>query len=70
MPPKSMLVLGIMSGTSADGIDVAFARISGAPPSLNAKLIGHTSVQFPSTIRKEILHVAEGNLITAMNSAS
>jgi anhydro-N-acetylmuramic acid kinase len=54
-----MLVLGMMSGTSADGIDVALARISGAPPKLNAKLLGHTSVKFPSALRKEILRVAE-----------
>lgn len=60
-----MLALGLMSGTSADGIDVALARISGAPPKLNAKLLGHTSVNFPSALRKEILHVAEGHLITA-----
>jgi anhydro-N-acetylmuramic acid kinase len=60
-----MLVLGMMSGTSADGIDVALARISGAPPKLNAKLINHTSVKFPSAVRKEILRVAEQHPIKA-----
>jgi anhydro-N-acetylmuramic acid kinase len=60
-----MIVLGVMSGTSADGIDVALARISGAPPSLNAKLVGHTSVKFPDGLRKEILRVAEQHPISA-----
>ena len=60
-----MLVLGMMSGTSADGIDVALARISGAPPSLNARLIGHTTVKFPDGLRKEILRVAEQQPISA-----
>src|SRR5437899_1711930 len=60
-----MLVLGMMSGTSADGIDVALARISGAPPSLNARLLGHASVKFPPALRKEILRVAEQHPITA-----
>ena len=60
-----MLVLGMMSGTSADGIEVALARISGAPPNLNAKLLGHTSVKFPGPLRKEILRVAEQHAITA-----
>jgi anhydro-N-acetylmuramic acid kinase len=64
MNEKPMLVLGMMSGTSADGIDVALARISGAPPNLNAKLLGHTSVKFPSALRKEILRVAEQRPIT------
>jgi anhydro-N-acetylmuramic acid kinase len=59
-----MLVLGLMSGTSADGIDVALARISGAPPRLNAKLLSHTSSKFPAALRKEILRVAEQHLIT------
>ena len=60
-----MLVLGLMSGTSADGIDVALARISGTPPHLNAKLLGHTSFQFPPALRKEILRVAEQQPIPA-----
>jgi len=65
MNEKPMLVLGMMSGTSADGIDAALARISGAPPNLNAKLLGHTSVKFPSAVREEILRVAEQLPITA-----
>jgi anhydro-N-acetylmuramic acid kinase len=65
MSEKPMFVLGMMSGTSADGIDVALARISGAPPNLSAKLVGHTSVQFPPALRKEILRVAEQHPITA-----
>src|SRR5437588_691673 len=65
MTAKPFLVLGLMSGTSADGIDVALARISGAPPHLNAKLLGHTSFQFPPALRKEILRVAEQHPISA-----
>src|SRR5271154_325967 len=65
MATKSMLVLGLMSGTSDDGIDVALARISGAPPHLHAKLLGHTSSKFSSPLRKEILRVAEQQPITA-----
>jgi anhydro-N-acetylmuramic acid kinase len=65
MATKSMLVLGLMSGTSADGIDVALARISGAPPNLHTKLLGHTSSKYPSPLRKEILRVAEQHPITA-----
>ncbi|HEX4545327.1 MAG TPA: anhydro-N-acetylmuramic acid kinase [Candidatus Acidoferrum sp.] len=65
MISKSMLVLGLMSGTSADGIDVALARISGAPPHLTAKLLGHTSSKFPPVIRKEVLRVAEQQPIPA-----
>src|ERR1700676_1131646 len=67
MPPKSSLVLGLMSGTSADGIEVALARISGAPPHLNAKLLNHTSVSFAPKLRKEILRVAEQQPISAGN---
>jgi anhydro-N-acetylmuramic acid kinase len=56
-----------MSGTSADAIDVALASISGAPPRLNAKLLNHTSINFPPQLRKEILRVAEQQPISAAN---
>src|SRR5215468_8811108 len=65
MTDNPMLILGLMSGTSADGIDIALARISGAPPHLNAKLLGHTSFKFPPALRKEILRVAEQQPICA-----
>jgi anhydro-N-acetylmuramic acid kinase len=60
-----MLVLGLMSGTSADGIDIALARISGAPPRVKARLLNHTAVKFPAQVRAEILRVAEQRAITA-----
>ena len=65
MTSKPLLVLGLMSGTSADGIDVALARFSGASPQLNAKLLRHTSFNFPPALRKEILRVAEQQPISA-----
>jgi len=53
-----MLVLGMMSGTSADGIDVALARISGAPPNLKARLEDFHAVKYPQPVREEILRIA------------
>src|ERR1700726_3237614 len=62
---RGMLVLGLMSGTSADGIDIALARISGAPPRVKARLMNHTAVKFPAQVRAEILRVAEQQPISA-----
>ena len=64
MSKNSLLVLGMMSGTSADGIDAALVKISGAPPDLKIHLLRHTHQFFPPAIRKEILHVAEQNPLT------
>jgi anhydro-N-acetylmuramic acid kinase len=57
---KPFLVLGLMSGTSADGIDVALAEISGEPPKLRTKLLDHTSTRMPAALRAEVLRIAEG----------
>ena len=60
----SSLVLGMMSGTSADGIDSALVKISGAPPNLKIRLLNHAHQSFPPQVRKEILRVAEQNPLT------
>jgi anhydro-N-acetylmuramic acid kinase len=65
MARNSTLVLGLMSGTSADGVEVALARISGAPPKLQSHLVNHASFLLPSAVRKEILRIAEGAPTTA-----
>src|SRR5215469_2070899 len=54
-----MLVMGLMSGTSADGIDVALASVNGTPPLLESQLLAH------ATMRKEVLRIAEGGSCTA-----
>jgi len=64
MSARAKLVLGMMSGTSADGIDAALVKISGAPPNLKIDLLNHTHQSFPPQVRKEILRVAEQNSLT------
>ncbi len=60
-----MRVLGMMSGTSADGIEVALVRIHGAPPRISARFQAHHNVRFPSRLRAAILRVANGASTTA-----
>lgn len=60
-----MLVLGLMSGTSADGIDVALAQVHGAPPKLRTQLLHHASRRMPDALRKEVLRIAEGAACTS-----
>jgi anhydro-N-acetylmuramic acid kinase len=52
---KSMLVVGIMSGTSADGIDVALCRISPARSRPHVELVRHLAFPYPAVLRKAVL---------------
>lgn len=51
---RPLIVIGLISGTSADGIDVALTRISGAPPPLSIELIAHQTVAYAPELRAEI----------------
>ena len=48
-----MIAAGVMSGTSADGINVALVELSGRRP--RWRLIGHTESPFPPAVRRAIL---------------
>src|SRR5690242_5388246 len=50
-----MLVAGIMSGTSADGIDVALCRISSARQRPRLEFIRHSAFPYPAPLRRAVL---------------
>jgi anhydro-N-acetylmuramic acid kinase len=64
MPGPEMIVAGVMSGTSADGINVALVRVTSPNPvstrGLHFKVIGHGEYPYPKNIRDFVL--------SAMNS--
>ena len=49
-----MLVIGLISGTSADGIDAAVVELNGEPPSLEWKLVKHITLPHPTELREKI----------------
>ncbi len=51
-----MLIVGLMSGTSADGIDAALCRIEGEPPHLRADLIHATSNPYQLAFQRRIVN--------------
>src|SRR5208337_3286398 len=62
MNAKPMTVAGIMSGTSADGIDVAVVRITPGKLRPKLKLLAHERFEFPAPLRHVVL--------AAMNAAA
>jgi len=60
-----MRVIGMMSGTSADGIDLALVRIESARGALDAKFEGHHHVSFRPALRRAILRTANGGATSA-----
>jgi anhydro-N-acetylmuramic acid kinase len=69
---RSMVVAGVMSGTSADGVDVAVCRISparlkGGPPVV--KLLGHVGVAYPKAVRAAVLSAMDAEAISVAELA-
>ena len=62
MSSKAMTVAGVMSGTSADGIDVAVVRITAGEAAPRVTLLAHEGFPFSAALRQAVL--------AAMNAAA
>jgi anhydro-N-acetylmuramic acid kinase len=49
-----MFIVGLISGTSADGIDAALCEISGAPPRLQARIVHAITHPYPDGFQQRI----------------
>jgi anhydro-N-acetylmuramic acid kinase len=68
----AMTVAGIMSGTSADGIDVAFTRITpdtADPQSPHLELLAHAGFPFPPALRRAVLAAMNAEAIATAELA-
>ena len=69
---RAMVVAGVMSGTSADGVDVAVCRIS--PPlreggTTRVKLIGHAGFAYSKAMRAAVMGAMDSQAISVADLA-
>src|SRR2546430_9498649 len=69
MPQTSRLIAGAMSGTSADGVDVAITRIAGRGLEMSATLVHHHHVAYDLALRELIFKVRESGNISLSDLA-
>ena len=55
-----MRVLGLMSGTSADGIDAVLVEFKGDPSKPKWEILNTISYQYPSSTKEKIIQVGQG----------
>jgi anhydro-N-acetylmuramic acid kinase len=65
-----MLVIGLMSGTSVDGIDAALVEIQGTTNDLQVRSIAGETYPYPPALRQQILDVCAGQPISMADLAA
>jgi anhydro-N-acetylmuramic acid kinase len=69
MKTSAMTVAGVMSGTSADGIDVAVVRVSSKDKWPKVKLLAHEAFPYPTDLRKKVLAAMNARSISTAELA-
>lgn len=66
---KKRIAIGLMSGTSGDGVDIALIEVSGRNLSTDIKILAFNSYPYPTPLRKRILELnsAKAEEICEMN---
>ena len=54
-----MLIVGLMSGTSADGIDAALCEVTGEPPHLQSRIVHGIAFPYPDGFQAHILAASQ-----------
>ena len=65
-----MKVIGLMSGTSVDGIDAALVEITGTTLDLRVKLLAGETYPYPDSLRSQILAVCGGAKLAMVELAA
>lgn len=61
----TLRILGLMSGTSMDGVDAVVADIGGPPDAPTIRQIAFRTVPYPDELRREVRAVASGDVRSA-----
>lgn len=65
-----MRVIGLISGTSVDGIDAALVEISGSSVDLHVELLAGQTFLYPDDLRQVILNVGGGQALSMQELAA
>lgn len=63
--PNARLAVGLMSGTSLDGVDAALVELAGPPDRPKVRLVAFTTLPYPREIREQVMRAATGAPVTA-----
>lgn len=66
---KRFVCVGLMSGTSMDGVDAALVSMDAHPDTPRAELLQFVSVKYPDGLRESLADVASGASVTAEDVA-